>query len=716
MKYRVAVALLFAAWAGARADDGGPLQFSAAQADRGKALFAQSCATCHGTGLEGGPGGPPLTGVAFLRHWERQPGDGLLNFMQAKMPPTGPGSVGLPGYADLLAFILKSNGGTPGPAELPADAKQLAGLSLAKSLPPLPPEPEIKYSEVQGTTDLSLKPDHVAQAAAGRMAALLGHVRPVTDAMLANPPEGDWINWRNSYDAHGFSKLSQINRETVARLSLAWSWSLQPGKNEITPLVHDGVMFVTSAGRLQAFDATNGQPLWQYYRPDAEGPVRNLAIYGDKIYLAESDTHLIALDVKTGAVVWDHAVAEPADQLSFSGGPLIAKGKVIQGVTNCHTAYPGGCFIVALDAETGKEAWRFYTIARPGTPGGDSWNGAPLDQRYGASVWDSGSYDPDLDLVYFGTGQTYKTATLLQGGPGSVYAGAPGSADGLYTDTTLALRPETGELVWHFQHFKRDVWDLDWAFERTLTTLQVNGSPRKTVTTAGKLGIFDTLDAATGQYLFSIDSGLQNLVKAIDPKTGDKTIDPKFTPEPNVEKLVCTSAIGGRNYPATSFNPTTHILYAPLNEACMAFQWTPGGVFDVRIPTRPRPDGDGNIGRIQAIDLATRKTLWIRRQRAPESSAILATAGGLIFEGSRDRAFRALDDRTGKVLWQMPLDGAPDAFPISYSVDGVQYVAITTGGGGPLDGGLATLAPEFNTPAAGTTLWVFRLADVRPHG
>jgi alcohol dehydrogenase (cytochrome c) len=254
------------------------------------------------------------------------------------------------------------------------------------------------------------------------------------------------------------------------------------------------------------------------------------------------------------------------------------------------------------------------------------------------------------------------------------------------------------------------VWDLDWAFERTLATLEIDGSPRRTVTTAGKLGIFDTLDAATGKYLFSVDSGLQTLVTAIDPKTGDKQVDPKFTPEPNVEKLICTSAIGGRNYPATAFNPGTGILYVPLNEACMNFEWTPGGPFDVRIPTRPRPESDGNIGRIQAIDLANHKTLWTRRQRAPESSAMLATAGGLIFEGSRDRMFRALDDRTGTVLWQTPLDGAPDAFPITFSAGGVQYVAITTGGGGPLDGGLATLAPEFSTPAAGTTLWVFRLA------
>ena len=690
-----------------------PLPFTKAQAERGKALFEANCAQCHGADLNGSPGGPPLTGFAFRGRWQPQKGDALLAFMQAKMPPGNPGQLSTQNYADVLAHVLAGNGGKPGAAELPADVKRLAPLSLAATLPPLPATADVPRT-AQGPTDPSLKPDATALAAMERQKQRMAKLKPVTDEMLRNPAAGDWLNWRHSQQSTGFSPLTQITRDNVAGLKAEWSWSLQSGINEITPLVHDGVLFVLSAGRLQALDAASGDLLWQYARPGVTGPVRGLAIAGENIYLATADVVITALDMRTGAVVWERAVAEPSSKLKFSAAPLIAGGKVIQGVSGCSGPYPGGCFIVALDAATGEEAWRFYTIARPGQLGGDSWNGAPVDQRFGGSVWVTGSYDPDLDLVYFGTGQTYKTATLLQGGPTGENA-KPGYNDGLFTDTTLALRPATGELVWHYQHMKREVWDLDWSFERILTTLPIDGKPTKVVIASSKTGLFDTLDATTGRYLFSLDAGVQNLVESIDPKTGDKKIAAKFAPQPNVEMLICPSALGGRDWPATAFNPATRILYVPLNEACMNFKWQPGpgNSFDIALPTRPRPDSDGMVGRVQAIDLQTRKTLWTQRRRAPESSAILATAGGLIFEGSRDRWFRASDDRTGKVLWQQRLDGVPSSYPISYSVDGVQYIAVTAGGGNAVDGGMATLTPEIAAPGAGTTLWIFRLPDAK---
>jgi alcohol dehydrogenase (cytochrome c) len=521
--------------------------------------------------------------------------------------------------------------------------------------------------------------------------------------MLRSPPPGEWLNWRNTYDAHGFSRLDQVNRGNVKGLQLAWSWQLASGPNEITPLVHDGVLFVASRDRVQAIDAASGDLLWQFVRPGASGIVRNIAIYGDLVYFA-TGVEVLAIDIHDGHLVWQKQIAQPSDGVYVTSGPLAAKGKIFEGMSSCHMPYPGGCFIVALDALTGQEAWRFHTIARPGQPGGDSWNGAPTDERFGASVWTAGSYDPDLNLLFFGTGQTYRTALLLQGG-----TGRPGSTDALYTNTTLALRPETGEMVWYYQHVARDVWDLDWAYERTLATIMVDGKPRRTVTTAGKLSIFDTLDAATGRYLFSKDMGLQNLISAIDPKTGIKTISPKFKPEPNVEKTVCPSALGGRNWPSTAYNPQSGVLFVPLNEDCMGFLWTPGPTFDIRPYPIARPDSDGMIGRVEAVDLATGKTLWVRRERASHASSILATAGGVIFEGSRDRWFRASDDRTGDVLWKMRLDGSVSSSPITYSVGGVQYVAVTSGGGGPLDGLMAGLTPEVQTPATGTTLWVFRL-------
>jgi alcohol dehydrogenase (cytochrome c) len=694
----MALAFASVALAGAWAQThSAPISFLPEQADRGQQVYQARCQSCHGATLGGGPGGPALTGEAFLARWRLQPGDALFNFIRQKMPPNAAGSLSDDAYADVMAHVLKANGVKPG-AALPSTPARLAALSLEDALPQ---DAKVDLGHVTRPTPLA--PDATANAVFKQRADRLAKLRPVTDAMLRAPDPGEWINWRNTYDAHGFSRLDQVNRDTVKGLQVAWSWQLAPGPNEITPLVHDGVAFVASGGRLQAFDAASGDLLWQYVRSSTGGIVRNLAIYGDLIYFA-AGTDLVAVNVHDGHMVWEKALAGASDGVNLTAGPLVAKGKVFQGVSSCYIPYPGGCYIVAMDALTGKEAWRFHTLARPGEPGGDTWNGAPLDARVGGSIWTAGSYDPDLDLLYFGAAQTYHTALLLVGGTGK-----PGSTDALYTNTTLAIRPETGELVWHYQHVARDVWDLDWAYERTLVSQKVNGGMRRTVTTAGKLAIFDTLDAATGKYLYSQDLGLQDLITAIDPKTGTKTIAPKFKPEPNVKKTVCPSALGGRNWPSTAYNPQTGVLFVPLNDSCMDFEWTPGPTLDIQPLPVERPGSDGMIGRVEAIDLATRKTLWVRRERTPHASSILATAGGLIFEGTRDRWFRASDDRTGKVLWQVRLDGAVSSSPITYSVDGVQYVAVTTGGGGPLDVLMGALTQEIQTPATGTTLWVFRL-------
>jgi alcohol dehydrogenase (cytochrome c) len=677
-----------------------PLSFTEEQAARGQAIAAATCATCHSATLQGGPGGPPMVGAAFRARWTPQSGDALFNFIREKMPPANPGSLSTTDYADVFAYVLKTNGAKAGTAALSADPAKLAPLSLAAALPPLqgpPSVPRVRPSVAP------LPLDEIATEVLKQRTALLQQVRPVTEGMLRNPPVSDWISWRGTYNAHGFSRQAQINRQNVDRLQPAWTRQLAPGPNEITPLVHDGVLYVASSGRVEALDAATGDQLWQYVRPGRNGIARNIAISGELVYYAAA-TSIVALDMRTGKVVWDHLVAAADAGTTFSSGPFIAKGKVFQGLSGCSSPYPGGCFLLALDALTGKELWRFNTIARPGQPGGDTWNGVPIDERYGGSIWLPGSYDPDLDLLYFGTGQTYKTATLING------RGVNDRAAGLYTDSTLAFRPDTGELVWYYQHLNGDIWDQDWAFERVLTPLKIGGQTRRTVTTGGKLGIFDTLDAATGQYLSSFDIGVQTLVKSIDPKTGAKTIDPKFAPEANVEKLICTGSVGGRDWPATAFNPATNILYVPFNDACMRFTWNPGAPFDV-VSERARGSTDGMVGRIQAIDLTSRKTLWTRRERAGHSSAILATAGGLIFEGARDQWFRASDDRTGKVLWRIRLDMPPSSYPITYAVEGQQYVAVTSGGGNAVDSGMGPLTPELTPATGGITLWVFKLPD-----
>jgi len=393
----------------------------------------------------------------------------------------------------------------------------------------------------------------------------------------------------------------------------------------------------------------------------------------------------------------------------LDSGPIVATGKVMIGASGCNT-YPGGCFIVGLDANDGAEAWRFDTIARPGQPGGDSWNGAPVSQRFGESVWTSGSYDPALNLAYFGIGQTYDTATLLE-----PHGQSGDSNDGLYTDSTVALDPSSGKLAWYYQHMNRDVWDLDWAFDQVLLTLAVQGKPTNLVVTGGKIMIFDAVNRANGEYAFSRDLGLQTLVSAIDPKTGKKIIAPGLEPEANVTKHFCPHSGGGRNWPATSYNPETTTLYVVMYESCQDFTWVPRdasqtaeGGSDMHFVLHPRPNSDGKIGRLEAINLETRKVAWVYRQRAAMSSSTLVTAGGIVFAGSRDRRFRAFNAQNGKILWQRTLGASLSSTPITYSAGGKQYVAVVAGNGGPV--AWPQLTPEIANPTGGTTLWVFELS------
>jgi len=522
----------------------------------------------------------------------------------------------------------------------------------------------------------------LAQTAEDAGTALLSRLTPVTDAMLRNPPAEDWLIWRRTNDTYGFSPLNQINRDNVAKLTQAWRLPLEAGSSTPTPLVHDGVLFLLSVNdTLLAMDASNGKELWTY-KHKSEGSTASskigIALYQDLVLMPTNDLHIVALNSRTGEVVWDHAIADVSNGRrphSLRSAPMIANGKLIQGVTA--TMVPEGGFIVALDLETGEESWRFYTVARPDGPGGNTWNGIPLSARSGGSVWMPGSYDPELDLVYFGTAPTYDTAPLL------LPVNEPGvNNDALYTNVTLALRPATGELVWHYQHIANDQWDLDWVYERQLINVPVNGVMRKAVITAGKMALFDALDAASGEYLFSLDMGLQNLIKEIDPVTGRKIMNPNATPNAEDMNLVCPFAAGGRNWQSSSYNPTSKILFLPIIEMCMNGGPTGvGSILSTGAPMEPTPlpGSDGKFGRLQAVSFETRELLWDFREMAPPTTAIVATAGGLIFGGALDNTFKAIDDTTGKVLWQTDTGDVPASFPITYAADGKQYVAVVVG-------------------------------------
>ena len=528
-------------------------------------------------------------------------------------------------------------------------------------------------------------PAPVSVAPTAAAAAQLGKVRPVTGAMLHEPSPGDWLQWGRTYDGQNFSPLTAINRKTVKTLSPAWRAPLPSGPSMPTPLVHDGVMFLqTSPDMVVALDATSGAVLWRraYAPVTPSNQKMGLSLSGGRVFVPTSDLHVMALDARTGEKVWDHEIAIEApakDRRPFvlRSAPLIVGDKVIQGVTA--SGAPGGGFIVGLDIATGKELWRFHTIARPGEPGGESWNGLPLDKRSGASVWDQGTYDKALNLVYYGVGQTYDTGPLLKP------SGAPGTTqDALYTDSTIALNPDTGKLVWHFQHLPNDQWDLDWVFERTLTTLTIDGRPRRVVMTLGKMAILDALDAKTGAYLFSIDSGTQNVISGIDPRTGAKAIDPARVPDLARPTVICPGPSGARSWPPTSVNAQSGLLFVPLTQWCMLFG-PPSGYqllsSGVGLSNADHPDAvkSGMMGRLQAMDLKGHKLGWRQDLTAPISTSVLATAGGVVFAGDLDPALKAFDDRDGKLLWRAPLDNYPSSSVITYSVGQTQYVAVVVG-------------------------------------
>ena len=548
-------------------------------------------------------------------------------------------------------------------------------------------------------------------------------ISPVTDEMLLNPPDGDWLMWRRTYDGWGYSPLDQINKSNVGDLRLAWAWAMTPGRTQETPLVHDGIMFIQNADHvIQALDAATGDLIWEYeYElPDdvrARGE-RNKAIYEDKLIVATRDAHLIALDTKTGQLIWDKQVANHRFGYSFSAGPIVANGVVVQGMTGCGRGQPGGCFYTGHDADTGAEIWRVHTIARGDTPEGNSWNGIPLESRHGASAWLAASYDPEQNLIFAGVGQPYPWIAEMSGLlPKSSDPNV--TNDALYTNSTLAIDVTTGELKWYFQHLPNDSLDLDYAFERMLIDLPVNGEERKTVVTAGKIGIIEAIDRITGEWLWGVETVPQNVVLSIDPATGEKEINPEVIPHIGETTFNCPADPGGKSWQATAYSPRTGALYLPLVEFCSNTTpnpLDPGEVYTgggratfARVPV---PDSDGNIGRVDAVNLSDQSTMWSYRQRPPITSSTLPTAGGLVFVGSLDRKFIAFDDETGEILWTSgKLSNSLESFPVTYTAGGKQYVAVVANWASGL-GRLASLTPEVKLPGNDPiTVYAFALPD-----
>ena len=538
--------------------------------------------------------------------------------------------------------------------------------------------------------------------------------RPVPDAMLRNPAPGDWLNWRRTDNAWGYSPLGQINRQNVSQLQLAWAWAMDDtGANEATPLVYDGIMYLPNPrGVIQALDAATGDLIWQY-RPSAakaaegsdasRGIQRNVAIFGDKIFATTGDAHMIAVDARTGKLVWDTKVADSALGYGYTSGPIVVRGKVIAGMSGCTRYKEDVCFISAHDAATGKEVWRTSTIARPGEPGGDTWGDLPLTFRAGGDAWIPGSYDPETNLVYWATAQAKPWARAARGTDG----------DALYTNSTLALDPDTGKMKWFYQHLPGETQDMDEVFESIL--VDIGG--RKSLFKMGKLGILWQLDRATGQFIRATDLGYQTIVQ-VNAQTGKVTYLPGKIPQLGVELEMCPSTAGFKSWRAMSYNPQTRAFYIPMNLNCEKGTFGPvekvagkGGTGPVKRADYKHPESGGNLGEFLAMDSQTGKVLWRQRTPSPSNTAALSTAGGVVFGGDWDRHMYAYDATTGKILWETRLPTSAQGFPITYIAKGKQYVAMPTGLGG---GSWSTLipfelAPEIRRPNSGNGIFVFAL-------
>ena len=562
----------------------------------------------------------------------------------------------------------------------------------------------------------------------------------VTQAMLNDPDPSDWLMWRRTYEGWGYSPLDQIDRNNVHALQLAWSYALDPygGGSQTEPIVHDGVLYLRHPSELlAAHDAASGDLLWEYRRnlpQDIAGlrgitlhRGRGLAIHGDRIFNFSTDGFLYAVDARTGELIWETQMFDYRDtRHQASGAPTVFGGVVVVPLNCSNGAAVPTCHLSAYDTRSGQQSWRWYTSPASDDPLSRSWGNEPqrypFEGRLNTSAWMTPAVDAERGLFIFGVGSSAPMQPELVGSDGEW-------PDRLYNGSTVALDHETGEVVWWAQH-QSDMHNNDSVFDRILVDVAVdpydtdapwlgrNPSLNSDVTRSlvvgsfSKDGIFYAYDRSDGEFIYARETAPQNVIAEYDGVTGQYTMNPDVVMTADLDRVVSVCK-ENRLIPQGAYSPLTNAYYVPLWSGCADIQTrtlTPTLADGYNLTTLRSYNNPASaaFGRPEAIEVATGRTLWQQDREAP-LYGMLTTGGGLLFAGDTNRRFYALDQETGDVLWQTILSGVSDMAPISYAVDGRQYVAVISPGGTSGRGHRSRL--NIQAPSSGQTLFVFALSQ-----